>query len=168
MRLSRSQAAKLVNAALSTLWERRPFKWDLAKFEGEEPELWKEMMQTMQDDVVWAASKLRLRRTKRKKTMKTGTRVRMTEEFKRNARGQCQGPGKHVGHGPSWVPDPEMPDDGCAACSWGHIDEFGECEGLVEDLMFPDDPTSEFVNVRWQPSGLRYGYHPNSLEVVPT
>ncbi len=64
MRLSRAQAAKLVNAALSTLWERRPFKWDLAKFEGEQPELWKEMMQTMQDDVIDAAEPMRIKRPK--------------------------------------------------------------------------------------------------------
>lgn len=89
----------------------------------------------------------------------------MTERFKQERRGQCQGPGKHVGH-KEWIPDLELPDDGCAACSWSHIEEFGECEGIVEDLMFPDDSSSEFINVRWQPSGLRYGYHPNDLQVV--
>ena len=89
----------------------------------------------------------------------------MTEEFKQARRGQCQGPGKHVGHGPTWVEDPEMPDDGCAACSWDHIAEFGDCEGVVEDRMF-DDPGAPELNVRWRPSGLRYGYHPDHLVVV--
>lgn len=97
--------------------------------------------------------------------MKPGTRVRMSEDFKLARRGQCRGPGKHVGHGPTRVPDPEMPDDGCAACSWGHIEEFGDCEGVVEDRMFLD-PAAQEVNVRWAPSGLRYGYHPNDLVVV--
>mgnify|MGYP007031238405 CR=1 FL=1 len=91
----------------------------------------------------------------------------MTERFKQERRGQCQGPGKHVGH-KGWIPDPELPDDGCAACSWGHIEEFGECEGLVEGPAFPNDPTCDLIDVRWEPSRLRYMYHPNDLEVVPT
>lgn len=66
MRLSRKQAAKLVKAALSTLYERRPFKWDLAKFEDDDPELWEEMMQTMQDDVITAAEPMRAKRRTKK------------------------------------------------------------------------------------------------------
>lgn len=53
----------------------------------------------------------------------------------------------------------------------------GECEGVVEDLLDynnvqPDDPAydpnkvgPEF-NVRWAPSNLRYGYHPNNLRLA--
>ncbi len=88
----------------------------------------------------------------------------MTEDFKRRMRGPCGVAGHHVGL-PDGVADPEMPDDGCTKCSSDHIKEFGDCEGLVEDLMFPEFPD---LNVRWRPSGLRYGYHPNDLEVVPT
>lgn len=80
--------------------------------------------------------------------MKPGLRVRMgealKEEFRRND---------------------------CA----GHVKEFGECIGIVEGLVDynnegdePYDPLKRGpeVNVRWQPSGLRYGYHPDFLKVV--
>jgi len=96
--------------------------------------------------------------------MKPGTRVRMTEEFKRQMRGAC-GPNWHVGL-PDGVYDPEMPDGGCLKCSTSHVDEFAGCVGVVEGPMFPDDPSAPEVDVRWQPSGLRYGYHPSSLEIV--
>lgn len=51
-----------------------------------------------------------------------------------------------------------------------HIDEFGDCIGVVEDLMDynndnekdPNKIGPEF-NVRWQPSKLRYGYLPDEL-----
>lgn len=65
MKLSAKQAAKLVSAALSTLYERRPFKWDLARFENEDPELFQEMLQTMQDDVITVAQSMRPRRSKK-------------------------------------------------------------------------------------------------------
>lgn len=99
--------------------------------------------------------------------MKTGTRVVMSEAFKRARRGMCEGPGKHTGHGPTWAPDPEMPDDGCAACSWDHIEEFGGCTGTVQGPMFESSDAPE-VDVRWEPSGLRYGYHPDDLVEVGT
>lgn len=95
--------------------------------------------------------------------MNPGTRVRMSEEFKRRSRGQCQGPGKHVGDGPAWEGDPEMPDDGCTACSWSHIEEFGECEGVVEGPAFPTLAGCDFVDVRWQPTNLRYMYRKRDL-----
>lgn len=51
-----------------------------------------------------------------------------------------------------------------------HVDEFGNCIGIVEDLVNynndgENDPNkigSEF-NVRWMPSKLRYGYSPDDL-----
>lgn len=51
-----------------------------------------------------------------------------------------------------------------------HIDEFGDCIGIVEDLVNynndgennPNKIGPEF-NVRWQPSKLRYGYLPEDL-----
>jgi hypothetical protein len=51
--------------------------------------------------------------------------------------------------------------NGCQA----HLDEFGDCVGIVEGLVFEDDPFAE-VNIRWEPSGLRYGYDPLMLEKV--
>lgn len=47
------------------------------------------------------------------------------------------------------------------ASSPEHEAEFGECVGTVEDPPFPDDPDT--VDVRWQPSGLRYMYDINKL-----
>lgn len=50
-----------------------------------------------------------------------------------------------------------------------HVDEFGDCEGYVEDFVNYNkegendlDKIGPEVNVRWQPSGLRYGYDPNT------
>ena len=47
-----------------------------------------------------------------------------------------------------------------------HVDEFGECEGVVEDKMFPECDDCEEVNVRWKPTNLRYGYRPDQLEII--
>jgi len=41
-----------------------------------------------------------------------------------------------------------------------HVDEFGECEGIVEENS-TGDPL--WVDVRWHPSELRYGYHIDNL-----
>lgn len=80
MRLSRAQAAKLVSAALSTLYERRPFKWDLAKFEDEDSKLWKEMVRTMQDDVIAEAKPMRACRSKQEKGSKKSHKIRTCGE----------------------------------------------------------------------------------------
>jgi len=102
--------------------------------------------------------------------IKTGDRVRMTEEFKAKMRGDCK-PGQHV---------KEMVEgagDSCFGCSLAHIQEFDDCVGVVEDLLDynnvkPGDPAydpnkvgPEF-NVRWSPSNLRYGYHPDNLTLA--
>ena len=73
--MTRGEARKVVTAVMATLWDRRPYKWELAKFrweedgelvecdgthEGEcdeasscrETVLWKEMMETMEDAVM--------------------------------------------------------------------------------------------------------------------
>ncbi len=54
-------------------------------------------------------------------------------------------------------------DNDCKA----HVDEFGECVGVVEDPVdFNNDGENDpdkigpEVNVRWKPSNLRYGYLP--------
>lgn len=41
-----------------------------------------------------------------------------------------------------------------------HIDEFGECEGYAEEGEISD------FDVRWEPSGLKYGYDENDLVKV--
>jgi hypothetical protein len=69
--------------------------------------------------------------------MKKGTKVKMSEELKQSfINNDCQ----------------------------DHVDEFGDCIGLVEDKI---DQYSNDVNVRWQPSGLRYGYDPEYLIILP-
>ena len=53
-----------------------------------------------------------------------------------------------------------------------HIDEFGECVGIVDGPMDYTGPSCQIqslgpeVDVRWQPSNLRYSYAPNHLEIV--
>lgn len=51
-----------------------------------------------------------------------------------------------------------------------HVDEFGECEGTVEDLINYNsngendkNKIGPEFNVRWKPSMLRYGYNPKDL-----
>lgn len=64
----------------------------------------------------------------------------------------------------------ELLDSGSAA----HVEEFGDCMGIVEGLLDYNaggqshDPATlgPEVNVRWQPSAHRYGYHPGHLQVV--
>ncbi len=88
--------------------------------------------------------------------MKAGTRVKMSETLKAKLRGKCV-PGKHLG---------ELMEEGaddCMLCSTAHLNEFGDCEGIVIGPMYPD---WEEVDVRWQPSNLRYGYHPDDLVEV--
>ncbi len=47
----------------------------------------------------------------------------------------------------------------------GHVREFGGCIGIVEDLVDFGTQKGPEVNVRWQPSNLRYAYHPKDLIV---
>jgi len=72
-------------------------------------------------------------------TLKPGTRVRMSEALKTLMRNNG---------------------------SEEHIEEFGECEGIVQGLMDFGTQKGPEVDVRWQPSNLRYGYHPKHLVVV--
>lgn len=85
--------------------------------------------------------------------MKPGTKVKMSEQLKSRLRGNCQ-------H------DPEKSEEEilfCAYCSLQHVEEFGECIGVV--LGNADLGGSE-IDVRWEPSGLRYAYLPEDLEIV--
>lgn len=62
----------------------------------------------------------------------------------------------------------------CWGCSTAHVEEFGQCIGVVEGLTDynnsnePHDPNKvgPEYDVRWQPSNLRYGYQPEHLELV--
>jgi hypothetical protein len=44
-----------------------------------------------------------------------------------------------------------------------HIDEFGDCVGVILGPMEPGWPE---VDVRWKPSNLKYGYDIENLEFV--
>ncbi len=87
--------------------------------------------------------------------LKPGTKVRMSEGLRQRMYGECS-PGCHTG--------PFVNGD-CWGCSGAHVDEFKDCIGLVEGPVFKDHPELE-LNVRWQPSRLRYGYLAEDLEVV--
>jgi hypothetical protein len=52
--------------------------------------------------------------------------------------------------------------NGCKA----HVDEFGHCIGVVEGPVDYGNSLGPEVDVRWQPSNLRYMYHPDELEEV--
>ena len=103
--------------------------------------------------------------------MTPGTRVRMSERLKQRYRGKCGEAGRLLGPF-----DPE--DDGdCWGCGSAHVEEFGDCVGIVIGLTdnnncSPDDAnydpshTGPEVDVRWQPSNLRYAYPPEDLEEV--
>ena len=47
-----------------------------------------------------------------------------------------------------------------------HTEEFFGCIGIVECLLDYGICKGPEVDVRWQPSNLRYGYHPDQLEIV--
>lgn len=64
-----------------------------------------------------------------------------------------------------------------AAGSGAHVDELGECVGVVQgptdwNGVAPGDPAwraellGPEVDVRWQPSNLRYCYDPSELELA--
>lgn len=47
-----------------------------------------------------------------------------------------------------------------------HVEEFGECVGLVEGYVDFQTQLGPEVDVRWLPSKLRYAYHPDDLDIV--
>jgi len=71
--------------------------------------------------------------------MQAGTKVRMKEAYKQ-----------------------ELIANGCAE----HTAEFFDCVGIVEGPIDYGSFKGPEVDVRWQPSNFRYGYHPDNLEVV--
>lgn len=75
--------------------------------------------------------------------IKTGDKVKMSEDSKKS-----------------------LIENGCK----DHVDEFGDCIGIVEDLVdfnnYNENDISKIVpefNVRWYPSKLRYGYLKENL-----
>lgn len=70
-----------------------------------------------------------------------GTRVRMKESYKESLRSGDE-------------------------FTLAHCEEFGECEGIVDGLIDYGFFQGPEVDVRWQPSNLRYGYDPENLEVI--
>ena len=109
--------------------------------------------------------------------MKKGTKVRMTSEFKLALRDKCGIAGQHLGPFENNDAAPGEDMGACYGCSSEHVDEFGECVGIVIGLVDYNnvskrhrdyDPTKigPEVDVRWSPSDLRYAYHPHSLEIV--
>lgn len=72
--------------------------------------------------------------------MKPGTKVRMSEALKKVLRGNQ---------------------------SSEHVEEFGECIGVVEGLVdYGNGNYGPEVDVRWSPSKLRYAYDTKWLELV--
>lgn len=47
-----------------------------------------------------------------------------------------------------------------------HIEEFGECIGVVLGKVYPDLEDADEIDVRWYPSNLKYAYYPNNLTIV--
>lgn len=47
-----------------------------------------------------------------------------------------------------------------------YVTEFGVCIGTVLGLVGYGTTMGPEVDVRWQPSGLRYAHHPRDLEEV--
>lgn len=103
--------------------------------------------------------------------MTKGDTVRMSERLKTRLRGKCGETARHLG--------PFDPDDGleCWGCSSAHVTEFGDCIGVVQgptdfNHCEPTDPAYDpskvgpEVDVRWQPTNLRYAYHPEDLELI--
>lgn len=71
--------------------------------------------------------------------MKPGTKVKMSEDLKIRLRlNDC--------------------DD--------HVDEFGDCVGLVEGPTDYGTSKGPELDVRWQPSNLRYAYDPKHLRTI--
>ena len=82
--------------------------------------------------------------------LKIGDRVKMTKEFKQKL----------------------IVND-----SKDHVDEFGDCVGVVIGQTDYNNVSSNHrdydvnkigpeFDVRWSPTNLRYGYHPDNLEIV--
>lgn len=90
--------------------------------------------------------------------MKPGTKVKMSEELKTLLGDKCLAAGFHIGPFSDDHYDSE-----CWGCSLDHIKEFGDCIGIV---LGPSNPGWVEVDVKWQPSNLKYCYDPKHLVEV--
>ncbi|MCC6333517.1 MAG: hypothetical protein IT380_05980 [Myxococcales bacterium] len=103
--------------------------------------------------------------------MTKGDRVRMSDSLKTRLRGKCGEAGRHLG--------PFDPGDAheCWGCSSAHVEEFGDGVGIVQgltdyndceptDSAYDPSKTGPEVDVRWQPSNLRYAYRLSDLELI--
>lgn len=68
--------------------------------------------------------------------MRPGTKVRMSDEIKRLL----------IANG-----------------SHEHVEEFGDCDGIVVGLVDYGNSIGPDIDVRWQPSNLKYMYEPQHL-----
>lgn len=95
----------------------------------------------------------------------------MTERLKASLRGKCGEAGRHLG------PFDPVDAHACWGCSTAHVEEFGDCVGIVQgptdynqcaptDAGYDPAKIGPEVDVRWQPSNLRYAYHPSELERI--
>lgn len=105
--------------------------------------------------------------------IKAGDRVRLNDACKARLRGPCGPAGKHLNEVELTLGDPESAT--CMACSSDHVEEFGESVGVVTgpvdfnnkgEIHDPNKIGPE-LNVVWEPDNLRYGYHPDDLELAP-
>ena len=61
---------------------------------------------------------------------------------------------------------PKLKDGMMKNGSHEHVEEFGECIGIVKGLIDYGTQQGPEVEVYWQPSNLHYAYHPKYLEIV--
>lgn len=61
---------------------------------------------------------------------------------------------------------PENNGGDCFGCSTEHVEEFGNCEGVVLGQTDYGTQQGPEVDVRWEPSKLRYAYDPNDLVII--
>ncbi|HEX4513526.1 MAG TPA: hypothetical protein VH054_08320 [Polyangiaceae bacterium] len=98
----------------------------------------------------------------------------MSEACKLAYCGPCGLHGPHVG---PIEPGVDNTEDECWGCSREHVREFGHCIGIVDgpidwNDVGPGHPAYDpaklgpEIDVRWQPSNLRYGYDPECFEKV--
>lgn len=85
----------------------------------------------------------------------------MSEGLKAKLRGKCGLADKHLG--PFDPGATALSSEDCWGCSSAHCNEFEDSIGVVEGPVQEGSPE---VNVRWEPDNLRYGYHPDDLDVV--
>lgn len=112
--------------------------------------------------------------------MLIGTIVKMSDSLKKEMGGPCRLAGKHLGpFDPGNPNDRNDPGGDCwgPRCSWEHVKKFEDCIGVIigwtdYNNCRLDDPEYNLgklgpeVDVRWQPSNLRYCYDPKQLDII--